>query len=207
MKPITIILTDDEYIQSNIDLIRYINDNLYKILQKDYIFEFEIANYENKHIYDSRHIVNFPTLLLENKQISGLFDITNKLNTIINQKNKNKNNNNNNTSLQDFMDKEINKMKNTEGKISVDDDSDKDSDADFSKKIHTKMQQMIEKKKLDNKPKSKPQPNHYDREDNIQQSQSNNMAHELNDSIKKMPSGNKDDELLKKFFENKNISS
>jgi hypothetical protein len=180
----------------NKKLIKFFNVNLLNLNKAALVFDFEVAHPNNVKKYVNRGITSYPVMINPNgSKIVGVEKIIDKLKGSVQQYNKRVNNKTDKERLDDYWKQTLGDITIDEsGKPKTDDD---DTTEDISKKVQAAFSQRnVESSTGKGPPKKTPRatPTNYRPNNLIDQTPS--------ETIKSMGTGDMDDILMAKFFEN-----
>ena len=192
----------------NKKVIKFLNANLFIMNKANIQFNFQVATPENKDTFYKRNITNFPVLIYNNENIVGIKKIMNYLKNKVIEYNKKIANKTDEDRVQDFWKETMGDCKKDENgvfKFNDDDDNDDNTERDLQHKIQTAFQQRNnpddETKKTSD---MKSSGSRMSRKTEL--ARNNNVDETPSDTLKNMGSGDIDDELMSKFFENQEES-
>jgi hypothetical protein len=181
----------------NKKLIKFFNVNLLNLNKATLVFDFEVAHPNNVKKYVNMGITNYPVMINPNgSKIVGVEKIIDKLKGSVQQYNKRVNNKTDKERLDDYW-------KQTLGDVTIDKsgnsktDDDEDAAEDISKKVQAAFSQRnVESSTGKGPPKNPPRtPPTMSRPNNL-------IDQTPAETIKSMGTGDMDDILMAKFFEN-----
>jgi hypothetical protein len=184
----------------NKKLIKFFNLNLLNLNKATLVFDFEVAHPKNIKKYVNKGITNYPVMINPNgSKTVGVEKIISKLKGSVQQYNKKVNNKTDKERLDDYW-------KQTLGDITIDESGkpkcdDEDGSDDISEDISKKVQAAFSQRNIESgvgKEPTKKQPRPP-----ISTSRNNNLIDKTPaETIKSMGTGDMDDILMAKFFEN-----
>lgn len=193
----------------NKKMIEFLNANLYNINKAKIKLNFQIANSENKDHYYKRNITNFPALIHGNTTIIGIEKIMNHLKHAVIKYNNNILNKSDDDRVRDFWKETMGNCKKDENGVFKFDDAEDDRD-NMERDLQHKIQKAFEQR--NNPDGVKPQLTTSEKmaSSNLarktQVERNNNTDETPAQTLKNMGSGDIDDNLMAKFFENQEES-
>jgi len=193
----------------NKKMIEFLNANLYNINKAKIKLNFQVANSENKEYYYKRNITNFPVLIHGNNNIVGIEKIMNHLKSTVIKYNKNILNKSDDDRVRDFWKETMGNCKKDENGVFKFDDAEED-ESKTERDLQHKIQKAFEQR--NNPDGVKPQlttsekmaSSNLSRKSEL--SRANNTDETPSQTLKNMGSGDIDDNLMAKFFENQEES-
>lgn len=196
----------------NKKLIKFFQLNLLSLNKASLIFQFEVAHPDNSNKYVSRGIKNYPVLIHDKTNIVGVEKIIEYLKVHVQKHNTKVLSKTDTDHIDDFWKQTLGNVKvNEAGQL--DDDDDNDDSNDLHKKIQQAFQERNDSTELNKTPKNSRQNNVQQSPVNIPRSNTINNSNDSDESpsstLKNMnsKSGNMDDDLMAKFFENQEESN
>ena len=177
----------------NKKIIKFIQLNIVNLNKANIIFKCEIATTENMEEFANRDIINFPVLIHEKNKIIGVEKIIAYLKMLVTKFNSNIKKKSETDQLNDYWLDTI-KMKKDSNGNNKEDDAEYDPSAD----IQRKLQKALESKETYTKPQKMgaPKPNLTEKEIS-----KNTLSSNRERQVSAI-TGDMDDILMKKFFEN-----
>jgi len=191
----------------NKKVIKFLNANLYIMNKSQIQFNFQVATPETKDVFYNRNINNFPTLIYNNEQIVGIEKIMNYMKNKVVEYNKKILNKTDDDRVRDFWKETMGNCEKDENGIFKFNDDDDDNEDDAEKDMQRKIQKAFQERN-NSEEEDKKESNKESHTMNISKKTklSNKTEETPYDTIKNMGSGDIDDELMAKFFENQEES-
>lgn len=187
----------------NMKLIKFFQLNLMTLNKTSLIFDFETVSVNNIELYQKKGIDNFPTIIHNSNRITGSDKIISYLTQYVNRYNSKILNKTDDEQINDFWKKTIGNVKidKKSGKMESTDDDDENGNNDLQKKIQEAFQ-------MRNVKSEQSQHNNINKKTIIQQPinkdkiDQKSLDEKPSDTLKNLKSGNIDDDLMARFFEN-----
>lgn len=195
----------------NKKLIKFFNINLLSLNKVSILFDFEVAHPGDIDTYLKRGIKQYPILIDGNKHVVGVENIIDHLKSYISNHNKKILNKTDTDRLDDFWTQTLGKVEVDESGNLKPDSGDDDCDDSTSENLHHRIQEVFEQRDKESiKPNRPISNNKINSIKTKSYDSSNNKNHKNNikddspmKTLSKMKnSGNMDDALMEKFFEN-----
>jgi hypothetical protein len=183
----------------NKKLIKFFNLNLLNLNKATLVFDFEVAHPGDIKKYVNRGITNYPVMVNPNgAKTVGVEKIIGELKSSVQKYNKKVNSKTDKERLDDYWKQTLGNVKvNESGQVAEDDDT--DTTDDISKKVQAAFAQRTVDSGSGKGPSKAPTRSHQ----SITTTRPNNLIDQTpSETIKSMGTGDMDDVLMAKFFEN-----
>jgi hypothetical protein len=193
----------------NKKMIEFLNANLYNINKANIKLNFQVADAENKEYYYKKNITNFPVLVHGGNNIVGIEKIMNHLKMTVIKYNKTILNKSDDDKVRDFWKETMGNCKKDENGVFKFDDE-VDESVNEERDLQHKIQKAFEKRNNSDESKPSMSSDEKSASSNLSRkselSRGNNMDETPSQTLKNMGSGDIDDNLMAKFFENQEES-
>jgi hypothetical protein len=202
------LILSDKPSKINKKMIEFLNANLYNINKAKIRFTFQVASLKNKEYYYNRNITNFPVLIHGNTNIVGIEKIMNHLKEAVIKYNKNILNKSDDDRVHDFWKETMGNCKKDENGVFKFDDAEETDDVE--RDLQHKIQKAFEQRNNPDGVKQQLTTSEKMASSNLARkselSRDNNTDETPSQTLKNMGSGDIDDNLMAKFFENQEES-
>lgn len=202
------LILSDKPSKINKKMIEFLNANLYNINKAKIRFTFQVASLKNKEYYYNRNITNFPVLIHGNTNIVGIEKIMNHLKEAVIKYNKNILNKSDDDRVHDFWKETMGNCKKDENGVFKFDDAEETDDVE--RDLQHKIQKAFEQRNNPDGVKHQLTTSEKMASSNLARkselSRDNNTDETPSQTLKNMGSGDIDDNLMAKFFENQEES-